>query len=49
MKSKRVKRGYRKGIMNKQEINESIEKENRTLVLQCGVWYTIISRKDRKD
>ena len=40
---------YRKGIMNKQEIKESIEKENRTLVLQCGVWYTIISRKDRKD
>ena len=48
-KSKRGKRGYRKGIMNKQEINESIEKENRTLVPQCGVWYTIISRKDRKD
>ena len=46
--------------MNKQEINESIEKENpeinklqkkenRTLVLWCEVWYTIISRKDRKD
>ena len=27
-KSERGKRGYRKGIMNKQEINESIEKEN---------------------
>ena len=25
------------------------EKENGTLVLQCEVWYTIISRKDRKD
>ena len=25
------------------------EKEDRTLVLQCEVWYTIISRKDRKD
>ena len=48
-KSERGKRGNRKRIMNKQEINESIEKENRTLVLQCGVWYTIISRKDRKD
>ena len=48
-KSERGKRGYRKHIMNKQEIKESIEKENRTLVLQCGVWYTIISRKDRKD
>ena len=48
-KSERGKRGYRKGIMNKQEIKESIEKENRTLVLQCGVWYTIVSRKDRKD
>ena len=25
------------------------KKENRTLVLRCEVWYTIISRKDRKD
>ena len=48
-KSERGKRGYRKGIMNKQEIKESIEKENRTLVLQYKVWYTIISRKNRKD
>ena len=25
------------------------EKRKRTLVLRCEVWYTIISRKDRKD
>ena len=29
--------------------DELQKKENRTLVLRCEVWYTIISRKDRKD
>ena len=29
--------------------DELQKKENGTLVLRCEVWYTIISRKDRKD